>query len=219
MKKKLIYNKKYVKSMKYVKTFENFNYDETNEGLLWGEGNIWKKAKEAFVNWKNRKFQEVADKLSKTIEEKKDDPQMQEAIAKVQEAAKNLSTEDKAKLVEFAKGEIPEGEAVSEALLLEGDTPVINKILKVLGLSTGAFGLVSAVITMLKLTGAIAGSTVFGVFLGPAIAICAGIMVIGGIISTVGFVRTGAVEDEKRSKEAAERIKKHYGIKPEDEEK
>ena len=27
--------------MKYVKTFESFNYESTNEGWLWGEGNIW----------------------------------------------------------------------------------------------------------------------------------------------------------------------------------
>jgi hypothetical protein len=204
--------------MKYVKTFESFNYETTNEGLLWGEGNIWKKAKDAFVNWKNKKYQEVADKLSKMIEEKKDDPQMQEAITKVQEASKSLSAEDKAKIGEFAKGQIPEGEAISEALLLEGDTPVINKILKVLGLSTGAFGLISASITLLKITGALAGATMFGVFLGPALAIFCGLMAIGGIISCVGFVRADAVEDEKRSKEAVERIRKHYGVKPKDEE-
>ena len=29
--------------MKYIKTYENFNYDSTNEGWLWGEGNIWSK--------------------------------------------------------------------------------------------------------------------------------------------------------------------------------
>ena len=65
--------------MKYVKTFESFNYETTNEGLLWGEGNIWKKAKDAFVNWKNKKLQSIGDKLAKAIDDKKDDPQMQEA--------------------------------------------------------------------------------------------------------------------------------------------
>jgi hypothetical protein len=29
--------------MKYIKTYENFNYEKTNEGWLWGEGNIWSK--------------------------------------------------------------------------------------------------------------------------------------------------------------------------------
>jgi hypothetical protein len=202
--------------MKYVKTFESFNYESTNEGWLWGEGNIWKKAKDAFVNWKNEKLKAVADKLAKAIDEKKDDPEMQEVLEKIKIEAEKLPAEDKQKIAEFSKGEIPEVE-VSESLLLEGDTPMINKILMRIGLSTAAFGFVSLMITLFKLTGAIAGSTFLGVYIGIAVGICAGILAIGGIITTIGHTRQQAISDREKSKEADERIRKHYGMKPKEE--
>jgi hypothetical protein len=203
--------------MKYVKTFESFNYESTNEGWLWGEGNIWKKAKDAFVNWKNEKLKSVADKLAKAIDEKKDDPEMQEALENVKREAEKLPAEDKQKIAEFAKGEIPEVE-VSESLLLEGDTPMLNKILMRIGLSTAAFGFVSAMITLLKITGAVAGATMFGVFIGTAIGICAGILAIGGVIAAIGHTRQQAIVDREKSKEAMDKIRKHYGYEKPNEE-
>lgn len=197
--------------MKYVKTFENFNYEQANEGWLWGEGNIWKKAKDAFLNWGNQKLKSIADKLAKAIDEKKDDPEMQEALENVKREAEKLSEEDKQKIAEFSQGEIPEVE-VSESLLLEGDTPMLNKILLRMGLSIGAFGFVSALITMLKITGAVAGSTFLGVHIGTAIAIAAGILAVGGVISYIGASRQETIEDRERSKEAYDRVRKHYGV-------
>jgi hypothetical protein len=199
--------------MKYVKTFESFNYESTNEGWLWGEGNIWKKAKDAFVNWKNEKLKAVADKLAKAIDEKKDDPQMQEALEKIKIEAEKLPAEDKQKIAEFAKGQIPEVE-VSESLLLEGDTPMLNKILLRIGLSTGAFGLVSALITLLKITGAVAGATFLGVYIGTAIAVCCGILAVGGVIAYIGQSRQDDITDREKAKAAEERIRNHYGMKP-----
>ena len=193
--------------MKYVKTFESFNHESTNEGWLWGEGNIWKKSKDASVNWKNEKLKSVADKLAKAIDEKKDDPEMQEVLEKIKIEAEKLPAEDKQKIDEFSKGEIPEVE-VSESLLLEGDTPMINKILMRIGLSTAAFGFVSAMITLLKITGVIAGSTIFGVFIGTAIGICAGILAIGGVITAIGHTRQQATADRERSEEAANRLRR-----------
>ena len=203
--------------MKYVKTFESFNYETTNEGLLWGEGNIWKKAKDAFVNWKNKKLQSIGDKLAKAIDDKKDDPQMQEALENIKKESEKLPEKDKQKIAEFSKGEIPEVE-VSESLLLEGDTPMLNKILLRIGLSVAAFGFVSALITLLKITGAIVGSTFFGVYIGTAIAIAAGILAVGGVISYIGHSRQQTIEDRERSKEADDRVRKHYGLKPKAEE-
>jgi hypothetical protein len=199
--------------MKYVKTFESFNYESTNEGWLWGEGNIWKKAKDAFVNWKNEKLKAVADKLAKAIDEKKDDPQMQEALEKIKIEAEKLPAEDKQKIAEFSKGEIPEVE-LSESLLLEGDTPMLNKILMRIGLSTAAFGFVSAMITLLKITGAVAGTTFLGVYIGTAIGICAGILAIGGVITAIGHTRQDDITDREKAKAAEERIRNHYGMKP-----
>ena len=53
--------------MKYVKTFENFNYEPTNEGLLWGEGSIWSKLGSMWKNWKSKKMQEGAKKFEEII--------------------------------------------------------------------------------------------------------------------------------------------------------
>jgi hypothetical protein len=199
--------------MRYVKTFESFNYDSTNEGLLWGEGNIWKKAKDAFLNWKNNRLKAAAEKITKAIEEKKDDPRMQEALENVKREAEKLPAEDKQKIAEFAKGQIPEDE-VSESLLLEGDTPMLNKILMVLGLTTAAFGFISTLITMLKITGALAGSTMFGMFIGTAIGVCIGILAVGGVIAYIGQSRQDDITDREKAKAAEERIRNHYGMKP-----
>ena len=54
--------------MKYVKTFENFNYEPTNEGLLWGEGSIWSKLGSMWKNWKSKKMQEGAQKFEAIVQ-------------------------------------------------------------------------------------------------------------------------------------------------------
>jgi hypothetical protein len=48
--------------MKYIKTYENFNYDSTNEGWLWGEGNIWSKIGDKISEWLNQFGQFVWEK-------------------------------------------------------------------------------------------------------------------------------------------------------------
>ena len=53
--------------MRYVKTFENFNHNTTNEGLLWGEGSIWEKAKKWWNTWKNEKMTEGAETFQKVF--------------------------------------------------------------------------------------------------------------------------------------------------------
>jgi hypothetical protein len=55
--------------MRYVKTFENFNHNTTNEGLLWGEGSIWEKAKKWWNTWKNEKMTEGAETFQKVLQE------------------------------------------------------------------------------------------------------------------------------------------------------
>ena len=60
------YKKK--KIMKYVKTFENFNYEPTNEGFLWGEGSIWSKLGSMWKNWKSKKMQEGAQKFEAAVQ-------------------------------------------------------------------------------------------------------------------------------------------------------
>lgn len=48
--------------MKYIKTYENFNYYSTNEGWLWGEGNIWGQIGDKISEWVNKFSQFVWEK-------------------------------------------------------------------------------------------------------------------------------------------------------------
>lgn len=58
--------------MKYVKKFENFNYNSTNEGFLWGEGSIWSKLGSMWNDWKSRQMQKGADKFEEFIKNNKE---------------------------------------------------------------------------------------------------------------------------------------------------
>jgi F0F1-type ATP synthase assembly protein I len=75
-----------------------------------------------------------------------------------------------------------------------------------IGLSTAAFGFVSAMITLLKITGAVAGTTFLGVYIGTAIGICAGILAVGGVIAAIGHTRQQAIADRERSEEVGNRL-------------
>ena len=84
--------------MKYVKTFENFNYDTTNENWLWGEGNIWSKIGNWIRDWKDRKLAEgarLATEWAKNNPEK-----MEELKAEVKPHLDKISEEDKKKVLD-----------------------------------------------------------------------------------------------------------------------
>jgi len=190
-------------------TFEN--YSSVNEEFL-GLDKIYNKLKGALSAWKDRRTKAAAEKIAKLMDDKKDDPKFKEALENVKKAAANLSEEDKNKIAEYSKGEIPEGVPVTESIN-ENTESVINKFLKIFGLSTGAFGLFSAIFTLLKITGAIAGSTVFGIHIGTAIAIFAGLMAAGGILGAIGAVRSNNDSQKEKSEEAFKRAKDAYGMK------
>lgn len=102
--------------MKYVKTFENFNYDSTNEGWLWGEGNIWSKIGNWISDWKDRKVAEGAEKFKNWAEKNP------EKIAEIQDKVKpefdKLSDEQQQELInklESYKGETPPADVVEAA--------------------------------------------------------------------------------------------------------
>jgi hypothetical protein len=69
--------------MRYVKTFENFNYDSTNEGWLWGEGNIFSKISSWYSKWKNKKAVEAAEATKKAVEANLNNPKIQAVIEKL----------------------------------------------------------------------------------------------------------------------------------------
>jgi len=50
--------------MKYVKTFESFNYDPTNEGLM----DFFRSVRDKWNNWKNQQAKKAADKLTEKLE-------------------------------------------------------------------------------------------------------------------------------------------------------
>lgn len=102
--------------MKYVKTFENFNYDTTNENWLWGEGNIWSKIGNWISDWKDRKLAEGAEKFKNWAE--KNPEKISEIEAKVKPEFDKLSDEQQQELInklESYKGETPPADVVEAA--------------------------------------------------------------------------------------------------------
>ena len=194
--------------MKHIMTFESYSVNE--EFLLIDK--IYNKLKGALSSWQDKRTKATAEKIAKLMEDKKDDPKFKEALENVKKAAANLSSDDKQKIAELSKGKIPEL-SISESLIKENTNSLINRILKALGLTSGAFGLFGAVLTLLKMTGAIAGTTVFGMYLSTALLVFVGLMAAGGVISTIGAVRAEGEEGKERSKAAGERARLHYGMK------
>lgn len=192
--------------MKHIMTFES--YSSVNEEFL-GLDKIYNKLKGALSAWKDRRTKAAAEKIAKLMDDKKDDPKFKEALENVKKAAANLSEEDKKKISEFSQGDIPQ---VAETPIKESSDSWINGFLKITGLSTGAFGLFSSIFTLLKITGAIAGSTVFGMYIGTALLVFVGLMAAGGILGTIGAVRSDNDSQKQRSEEAMARLNKSRGI-------
>jgi hypothetical protein len=172
--------------MRYLKTYESF---ATNEEFL---GGLWNKITSAFSNWRNEKLKKAGDALAKAIEEKKDDPEMQKAIADLKVAYANLSPEDKAKVESFKdEKNIPvdteagvevEDEVMAESLLILEEEGVVAKTLAYLGFTAGAASFVTLIVTVIKI--AMAGHAyghMFGIQLGTLGAICMVGMLVFGI--------------------------------------
>jgi hypothetical protein len=161
--------------MRYIKTYESFS---TNEEFL---GGLMNKISSMFSNWKNEKLKKAAEVLAKSIEEKKDQPEMAKALAELKVAYANLPQEDKAKIESFkneenipVESEVAEGEEVmAESLILE-EEGLAMKILGWLGLSASAISFVTLIVTVIQIS--IAGSgyptSLFGLQLGTLGAIC-----------------------------------------------
>jgi hypothetical protein len=202
--------------MKHIKTFESFS--SVNEEFL-GLDRLWDKAKGAVSAWADRKKKEAAEGLLKAIDDKKDDPEMQKALADLKVAAQNITPEDKDIIASFAEGDIPnipEGpedaevkELVeslkSQKLMRESIQMILEeeglaaKIVKYFGLSTGCISLITLIITVIKI--AIAGSGypvwLFGLSLGTLGGILMGATFLLGMIGGVG-----AAFDEEESRPA-----------------
>jgi hypothetical protein len=191
--------------MKHIKKFENFS--PVNEEFL-GLDRLWDKAKGAVSAWADRRKKAAAEGLLQAIDSKKEDPEMQKALAGIKAEAARLSPEDKEVIASFAEGnipEVPEGpedaevrevvESLKNRKLIKESIQMIleeeglaAKIVKYLGLSTACLSLVSLIIVVIKI--AIAGSGwpiwIGGLTLGTLGAILMGSTFIAGLIGGVG---------------------------------
>jgi hypothetical protein len=191
--------------MKHIKTFESFS--PVNEEFL-GLDRLWDKAKGAVSAWADRKKKVAAEGLLQAIDAKKEDPEMQKALADIKAAAAALSPEDKEIIASFAEGnipEVPEGpedaeikevvESLKNKKLIKESIQMIleeeglaAKIVKYLGMSTASLSLVSLFIVVIKI--AIAGSGypvwIAGLSLGTLGAILMGTTFVAGLIGGLG---------------------------------
>lgn len=102
--------------MKYVKTFENFNTQNTNEGLLWGEGSIWQKIGSWFSSWKNKEMAKGAEAFKTWAE--KNPEKLEEFKAKLKPEFDKLSSEEQEELLskmEKFRGEEPPADVLQAA--------------------------------------------------------------------------------------------------------
>lgn len=170
--------------MRYLKTYESYS---TNEEFL---GGLWNKVSSAFANWKDEKLKKAGEKLAKSIEEKKDEPEMAKALADLKAAYANLPQEDKAKIESFKNEEnIPveaNDEVMAESLILE-EEGLAMKILGWLGLSGAAVSFVTLIITVIQIAmaGSGYGTSLFGLQLGTLGAICMVAVLVLGVGGSV----------------------------------
>jgi hypothetical protein len=191
--------------MKHIKTFESFS--PVNEEFL-GLDRLWDKAKGAVSAWADRRKKAAAEGLLQAIDAKKDDPEMQRALADIKAEAARLSPEDQEIIASFAEGnipEVPEGpedaevkevvESLKNKKLIKESIQMIleeeglaAKIVKYLGMSTASLSLVSLFIVVIKI--AIAGSGypvwIAGLSLGTLGAILMGTTFVAGLIGGLG---------------------------------
>ena len=198
--------------MKHIKTFESFS--PVNEEFL-GLDRLWDKAKGAVSAWADRKKKAAAEGLLQAIDAKKNDPEMQRALADIKAEAARLSPEDKEIIASFAEGnipEVPEGpedaeikevlESLRNKRLIKESIQMIleeeglaAKIVKYLGLSTASISLVMLFITVIKIALAGSGFPIWlgGLSLGTIGAILMGTTFVAGLIGGIG----SALEEEE----------------------
>jgi len=200
--------------MKHIKTFESFS--PVNEEFL-GLDRLWDKAKDAVSAWADRRKKAAAEALLQAIDAKKEDPEMQKALADMKAAAARLSPEDKEIIASFAEGnipEVPEGpedaeikeivESLKNKKLIKESIQMIleeeglaAKIAKYLGLSVAAISAVVAAIAVITMAIIGFGTTFIfaGLTLGTIVGIFMASMAVGGAIGGLGVAHD--MEDPK----------------------
>jgi len=200
--------------MKHIKTFESFS--PVNEEFL-GLDRLWDKAKDAVSAWADRRKKAAAEGLLQVIDSKKEDPEMQKALADMKAAAARLSPEDKETIASFAEGNIPEvpegpedveikeiAESLRSKKLIRESIQIIleeeglaAKIAKYLGLSVASISFVTCIISVIKMAIIGHGYTVIfaGLTLGTIVGILMGATFLAAIIGGIGYAND--MEDPK----------------------
>lgn len=150
---------------------ENYSLEEEEETF---EEGLFTKLKDSFIGKYIDKFKE---ELSKVM----DNPEVQEAYEKVQKELKNLSNSEKEE-IESTLGQ------VNESIVNKNGKNVIseNKLQTIIGLATSGTGFAAAIGALVKAAIG-AGMYTYGLPIGVVVAICMGIMAIGGGIGFAGY--------------------------------
>lgn len=150
---------------------ENYSMEEEEETF---EEGLFTKLKDSFIGKYIDKFKE---ELSKVM----DNPEVQEAYEKVQKELKNLSNSEKEE-IESTLGQ------VNESIVNKNGKNVIseNKLQTIIGLATSGTGFAAAIGALVKAAIG-AGMYTYGLPIGVVVAICMGIMAIGGGIGFAGY--------------------------------
>lgn len=193
--------------MKYLKKYENFTINEELQDMMYYPGSdytkdmgklysdLYDRAAASLKAWRDETKRKAAEYLLKSIEVKSNEPEMKRALDNLVAEVSKISGDDKVKIMEFSKGNIPtvEGPTVEEALEMNESNVNENKnlvgsIIQGLGLTGGLVGFIGALVTVIKI--AIAGSGwpvwLFGLSLGTLVGIFMGAAVLGGIIAGIG---------------------------------
>ena len=150
---------------------ENYSLEEEEETF---EEGLFTKLKDSFIGKYIDKFKE---ELSKVM----DNPEVQEAYEKAQKELKNLSNSEKEE-IESTLGQ------VNESIVNKNGKNVIseNKLQTIIGLATSGTGFAAAIGALVKAAIG-AGMYTYGLPVGVVVAICMGIMAIGGGIGFAGY--------------------------------
>lgn len=151
--------------MEHIKTFESFTNDmELNEGL----GDMFAKVKQSVSGWVDKKLAEVTQKQIDVIQK---NPKLLQLVSELQkqmaESPKDAAilkgiAQDPNKLANALK---EQGGDLNESMIAEGLNvkDVINKALKVLGISTAIIATLAAIVGGIMIGGAGFLLTGFGV--------------------------------------------------------
>jgi hypothetical protein len=131
--------------MKHIQTYKHYSINEELISLR----KLWHKIHNCFDSWRDEKIKQVAKKISDKIDEKKNDPSFKEAIIKIKEEYDNLPVYQKEELknkIEKLKETLPEKINIEE--YNESFKMTIGNILKILGLTSVFFTIISILSTM-----------------------------------------------------------------------